>query len=77
VSNLFTVKSFGRIERLDEGSGVSDEESVTNGAGQHADHGQPDVTEALWWISAVANTEHVRQSLKERPRVLLRPVRPL
>ena len=77
ISNLFTVESFGRVERLNERRRVSDEERVANGAGQHADHGQPDVGQALRRVPAVTNTQHVRQRLKQRPRVLLCPVRAL
>jgi len=74
VSNLFAVESFGRVERLDERGGVTDEQRVANGAGQHADHGQPDVRQALGRVSAVADTQHVRQRLEQRPRILFGPV---
>ena len=57
--NLFSVKSFRSVEGLDERGGVTDKHSVARGTGQHADHGQPDVRSALWWIPTVANTQHV------------------
>jgi len=77
MSDLFAVETFGRVERLNERGGVTDEERVTDSAGQHADHGQPNVTETLRRIPAITDTQHVRQRLEQCPRVLLRPVRSL
>jgi len=57
--NLFSVKSFRSVERLYEGCGVADKHGVARGSGQHTDHGQPDVSGALWWVAAVANAQHV------------------
>jgi len=59
MSNLFTVESFGGVERLDECGGVSQEERVADGTGQHADHRQPDVRQTLRRVAAVADTQHV------------------
>lgn len=56
---LFSVKSFGSVEGLDERGGMTDKHCVARGTGQHADHGQPDVGCALWRVPAVANTQHV------------------
>jgi len=53
---------------------MTNEHGVARSTGQHADHDQPDIGYALWWIPAVANTQHVRQRLEQRPRVLLVPV---
>ena len=71
--NLFSVESFWRVERLDERGGVADEHGVAGGTGQHTDHSQPDVGRALGRVSAVADTQHVRERLEQRPRVLLVP----
>lgn len=59
IADLFAIKSFGRVKRLDESRRVSDEKSITNGARQHAGHRQPDVAKALWGVPAITNTEHV------------------
>lgn len=74
---LFSVESLRCVERLDDGRRVSDDQRITDGATEHADHGQPDVRQALRWIATVTNTQHVWQGLEQRPRVLLRPVGPL
>ena len=41
----------------------------------HGEHGEPHVGEGLGREAAVADAEHVRHRLEQRPRVLLQPVR--
>jgi len=71
---LFTVESLGRVERLDKRGGMTNEQSVARGSGQHTDHGQPYVRCTLWRVSAKPNAQHVWQRLKQRPRVLFGPI---
>ena len=73
ISYLLGVHPPRSVEGLYERRRVPDEESVERGARHHADDGQPDVGHTLRRIAPVANAQHVRQSLEERPRVLLRP----
>ena len=77
IPYLFSVQSLGRVERLYQCRRMADEERVARGPGEHADHRQPDVRGTLRRISPVADAKHVRQSLEQRPRVLLCPVCPL
>ena len=53
---------------------MTDKQRVARGAGQHADHRQPDVRYALRSVSTESDTQHVRQGFEQRPRVLLPPV---
>ena len=62
---------------MDEGRCVTDEQSVACGSRQHADHRQPDVGDALRRVLPVPDTQHVRQRLEQRPRVLYVPLRVL
>jgi len=73
VFHLFVVKSLWSIEWLYERRRMANEQCVAGGSGQHTDHGQPCVSCALRWISTEPNAQHVRQGLKQRPSVLLRP----
>jgi len=75
--NLFAVESSGGIERLYDGGCVSDEERIARGTSQHADDRQPDVGRTLRWIATETDTQHVRQRLEQRPRILLQPTRVL
>ena len=54
-------------------SGRAVEHARTDGADEHRDRGEPGVREALRRASPVADAEHVRQRLEQRPRVLLEP----
>ena len=74
-TDLFPILSFRRVERLYERRGVADEQRVAGRPGQHADHGQPDVRQVLRRVSAVADRQHVRKRAKQRPRVLIYPIR--
>jgi len=56
---------------------MSNKERVACSAGQHADDSQPDVSCTLRRIAAKSDTQHVRQRLKQRPRVLFQPTRML
>ena len=40
----------------------------------HGEHGEPHVGEGLRREAAVADAQHVRHGLEQRPRVLLQPV---
>jgi len=56
---LLAVESSGRVEGLYDGGGVTDEQCVARGAGQHADDRQPDVGRALWRVPAEPDAQHV------------------
>jgi len=71
---LFAVESLGRVERLNESGGVTDEQRIARGSGQHADHGQPDVGRTLRRVPAEPDAQHVWQRLEQCPCVLLRPL---
>jgi len=58
-SYLLTVKSLRCVERLDKRGGMTHEQRVARGTGQHTDHGQPDVRCALWGVSSESDTQHV------------------
>ena len=73
-TDLFPIESLGGVEGLYERGRVSHEERVADGAREHADHGQPDVTEGLGRVATVPYAQHVGESLEQRPSVLLRPV---
>ena len=70
---LFSVHALWSVERLYERGGLSDEQRVERGSGQHADNGQPDVGHALRGVPAVADAQHVWQRLEQCPRILFRP----
>jgi len=53
---------------------MTNKERVARGSGQHTDHRQPDIGYTLWGVATKAYAQHVRQSLEQRPRVLLPPV---
>ena len=54
---------------------MAQEHGVAGGPGDHGEHGEPHVGEGLGREAAVADAEHVRHRLEQRPRVLLQPVR--
>jgi len=56
---------------------MSNEQGVASSSGQHANDRQPDIGRALRWITTEADTQHVRQRLEQRPRVLFQPTRVL
>ena len=70
---LLLVLAPGRVQRLDEGGGVSDEHGVAGGAHDHAEHGDPQVRHADGRPGAVADAQHVAHGLEQRVRVLLPP----
>lgn len=45
----------------------------TDGAGEHRDHSEPGVGQVLGDGPPVADAQHVRHGLEQRPRVLLGP----
>ena len=63
VSHLLSVLSPGGVQALDEVGGVAEEHGVAGGAADHAQHGQPHVSQGLRGEPAVANTEHVGHRL--------------
>lgn len=73
-TDLIIIESSGSVGRLDERSGMTNEQRVARGAGQHTDHCQPDVRDTLRRVSTETDTEHVRQRFEQRPRVLFPPV---
>ena len=50
---------------------MSNEDCVEGGAEEHTDYGQPRVGHVVRWGLAIADAEHVRDGLKQRPGVLL------
>lgn len=70
---LLLILSAGRVQGLDEGSGMADEHGVTRGAHDHAEHGEPDVRHSLRSLSAVTDAQHVTHGLEESVRVLDAP----
>lgn len=57
--HFFSVETPGGIKRLDEGGGVTDEQGVTGGTGQHANRGEPNIRGALGRIPTVADAKHM------------------
>jgi len=58
-TDLVVVEASGSVRRLYECGGVADEQSVARGAGQHTDHCQPDISDALRSVPAESNTQHM------------------
>ena len=50
---------------------MSNEHCIEGGPKEHTDYGQPCVSHIVGRGSAKADAEHVRDGLKQRPRVLL------
>jgi len=71
LTDLLAIQPSGGVKWLNDGGGVADEERVARGARQHADNRQPDISRTLRWIATKTDTQHVWQSLKQRPSVLL------
>ena len=63
VSHLLSVLSPGGVQALDEVGGVAEEHGVAGGPADHAEHGQPHVSQRLGGEPAVADTEHVGHGL--------------
>jgi len=59
IAYFFSVESFGGVERLNDSSRMTNEECIAGCAGQHTDHGQPDINGTVWRITTVTNTQHV------------------
>lgn len=52
---------------------MADENGVTGSSHNHAQHGEPDIREALRGLSAVANAQHVAHCLEHSKGVELGP----
>ena len=63
VTHLLPVLSPGGVEALYEVGGVAQEHGVAGGATDHAQHGQPHVSQGLRGKPAVSDTEHVGHRL--------------
>ena len=74
---LFRVLSSAGIELLDHVGGMSNEERVAGSTRQHTDHHQPQVHERCGGLLSVPYAQHVTHRSKQRPAVLLLPIRPL
>lgn len=60
----------GRVQGLDQVSCVTQEHGVAGGSNNHADHGKPNVTHALWRVSAISYAQHVTHGHEQGIRVL-------
>ena len=56
---------------MDEGGGVANEDGIAGGAHDHAEHGQPDVRQALGGLTTVTDTQHVTHRFEHRKGVEL------
>ena len=63
TTDLLPVLPAGGVEALYEVGGVSEEHGVAGGPADHAEHGQPHVSQRLGGEPAVADTEHVGHGL--------------
>ena len=63
VTHLLPVLSPRGVQALYEVGGVAQEHGVAGGATDHAQHGQPHVSQRLRGEPAVADTEHVGHRL--------------
>lgn len=72
---VFLTWSKGILQRGTQRRGRGEETGAahTDGADEHRDHREPGVGEALRRAPAVADAQHVRERLEQRPRVLLQP----
>ena len=62
-THLLPVLPAGGVEALYEVGGVAQEHGVAGGPADHAEHGQPHVSQRLGGEPAVADTEHVGHGL--------------
>lgn len=60
----------GCVQGLDQVSCVTQEHGVAGGSNNHTDHGKPDVTHALWRVSAISYAQHVTHGHEQGIRVL-------
>ena len=63
TTDLLPVLPAGGVEALYEVGGVAEEHGVAGGPADHAEHGQPHVSQRLGGEPAVADTEHVGHGL--------------
>lgn len=61
------------IEGLDQVSCMTQEHGIAGGPNNHADHGEPNVAEALWRVSSISYTQHVTHGHKQGVGVLYVP----
>lgn len=52
---------------------MSEEHGITGGPNTHTNHGEPNVTHALWRVSAISYTQHVTHGHEESIGVLYVP----
>ncbi|KAH9400592.1 hypothetical protein TYRP_002160 [Tyrophagus putrescentiae] len=71
---LLAVLPTTAVQRLYQIGGVAEEEGVAGGAGDHAQQCQPHVRQRLRGKAAVADAQHVRHGLEQRPGVLVEPL---
>lgn len=72
-TNLFLVLPPGRVQGLDERSGVTDEHGIARGPHDHAEHGEPDVRHAYRRLPPIPDAQHVAHGLEQGMRVLAAP----
>lgn len=61
------------IQRLNQGGSMAEEHGVAGGPHNHTDHGEPDVTLALWRVGTVSYAQHVTHGHKQGIWVLYVP----
>lgn len=72
-SYLLLVLATRRVQRLDESSGMANEDGVAGGSYDHAEHGEPYIRQTLWSLTAITYAEHVTHCLKHGKGVQLTP----
>lgn len=69
-----SVASFRDVKGLNKSSDVTHNQSIASCTGHHTNRGHPSLHQTIWRKATVAYAEHMRQGLKQGPRILLKPV---
>lgn len=65
MSYLFLILSPRGIQRLNEGSGMTNKHGVTSCPHNHTQHGYPEVGHADWGAGSITNAQHMAHGFEE------------
>lgn len=71
--HLLLILPSGGVQGLDQSCRVANKNGVASGSDDHAQHGEPDIRQALRGLSAVTNAQHVAHRFEYGEGVQLRP----
>lgn len=70
---LLLILSVRRIQGLHQVSCMAKKHGIAGGTHHHTDHGEPDISHALWRVGTVSNTQHVAHRHEQGVGVLYVP----